>query len=946
MMNFFEKRDRWGNGFSLWILLGCLFFAPLCSWSLSQTHIENDLENWLPKDDPNALTLKWSMQQFDLDGHDGILVSWNHSSLLDPRIEKLAERLEGKPDEQGVRRGGLKQIARVTTPREIIARMVENGVERDEAIRRLRGLLIGAGPFKVRLTESGRQRQKEVQRELISKARTQLGMDMRILPAAIDYEPSQDELEHPEAGLTIKTARESEDGPTVPEPSEATIVEFDPIPQHDFQIQWSGRLDKTKGEKIQALARSLKGPATPSDPDGVPLVEECFQWIGSPVALSVVLSEAGEADKAETLELIRQAAVAVGVPAKDLHLGGRPVASTELNRSVKAAAWNRDVPLTKLHQRSLLLMSGLVGVLMTLLMFRSVKLSAMVLFVAYFTVFVTMSLVPVTGGSMNMVLVLMPTFLLVVTLSGAIHVCHYWQHAAVQDQATAIGRAVQVAAKPCLLATATTAIGLLSLLTSDLKPVRDFGVYSAVGAFVGLGAVLFLLPSLLQLFPVKQPREVVAETSRWEAYGRWCARHRTSIVVVYSAVTIATAVGLIWFRTETKVIRYFPPDSQIVQDYWFLEENLAGIVPVDVIVRFDRDSQMKLDFLERMEIVREIEHRMRAHPEITGAIALPDFRLATPKPPPDAGKLAIMGYNRRSHETERRIKQGEVSGIRSLFTVSQQGHDLREPGDAMLSQTGDELWRITAQTLLMSDTKPGELIHDIHQIAQSVLRFHAGTHHVVTGMVPVFLQTQDVLLRSLIHSFAVAYLVIMLIMVLTTRHLGAGFLLMLPNVAPIANVFGVISYFGIPVDIGTMMTTAIALGIAVDGTLHKLTWFRKGIAQGKSREEAVAQAVKHGGPAIWQTTAVLSIGMLALLPADLLLISRFGWLLAAIVFAAMWGDILYLPALLAGPLGTLVLKGNAPLTQSTSDISSSATTANIPPPHLGTSNLASEQSHR
>jgi predicted RND superfamily exporter protein len=944
MTNFFEKRDRWGNGFSLWILLGCLFLAPLCAWSLSQTRIENDLEHWLPEDDPNAVTLKWSMQQFDLDDHDGILVSWNHSSLLDPRVEKLAQRLEGIPDEQGIHRGGLKQISHVTTPREIIARMMENGVDRDEAIRRLRGMLIGAGPFKVRLTESGRQRQKELQRELIAKARTELGMDILILPADTDYEPLGDELEVAAAGLTIRPTRESEAGSTVPEPSKVTTVEFDPIPEHDFQVQWNGMLDKDKGEKIQALALSLKGPATPSDPDGVPLVDECFQWIGSPVAMSVVMSEAGEADKAGTLELIRQAAVAVGVPAKDLHLGGRPVANTELNRSVKAAAWNRDVPLTKFYQRSLLLMSGLVGVLMTLLMFRSVRLSAMVLFVAYFTVFVTMSLVPVTGGSMNMVLVLMPTFLLVITLSGAIHICHYWRHAAVQDQATAVGRAAQVATKPCLLATVTTAIGLLSLLTSDLKPVRDFGVYSAVGAFIGLGAILFLLPSLLQLFPLKQPQAVATEDSRWETYGRWCARHRMPIVAAYSAITLATAGGLIWFRTETKVIRYFPPESQIVQDYWFLEENLAGIVPVDVIVRFDRDSQLKLDFLERMEIVRNIENKMRAHPEITGAIALPDFRLPTPKPQPDAGKLAIMGYNRRAHETERRIKAGEVSGTRSLFTVSNQGHDLREPGDAVLSQTGDELWRITAQTLLMSDTKPDKLIRDIHQIAQSVLRFHAGTHHVVTGMVPVFLQTQDVLLRSLIQSFAVAYVVIMLVMMLTTRHFGAGFLLMLPNVAPIVNVFGLISYLGIPVDIGTMMTTSIALGIAVDGTLHKLTWFRKGIAQGKSRDDAVALAMKHGGPAIWQTTVVLSIGMLVLLPADLLLISRFGWLMAAIVFAAMWGDILYLPALLAGPLGTLVLKGSEPRPQPGVGIVASSATANVPPPHLRTSNLAPEQS--
>ena len=131
MTHFFEKRDRWGNGPSLWILLGCIFITPLCVWSLRHTHIENDIEHWLPDDNPNAVTLKWSMQQFKLDASDSILVSWDDSSLTDSRVEKLAERLVGKLDEQGVRRDGLKQVARVTTPRDVVTRMVEHNVDRE-----------------------------------------------------------------------------------------------------------------------------------------------------------------------------------------------------------------------------------------------------------------------------------------------------------------------------------------------------------------------------------------------------------------------------------------------------------------------------------------------------------------------------------------------------------------------------------------------------------------------------------------------------------------------------------------------------------------------------------------------------------------------------------------------------------------------------------------------
>lgn len=934
MTNFFEKRDRWGNGFSLWILLGCLFVAPLCVWSLRNTRIENDIEHWLPEDNPNAVTLRWSMEQFQLDASDSILVSWNDSSLTDSRVEKLAERLVGKLDEHGVRRNGLKQVARVTTPHNVVARMVEHGVERDDAIQRLEGVLVGRGALKVRLTEAGRQRRRELQRELLARAHTELGLDLQVLPAVQEFESLVGDP--PAESETDAAASET----AIPDPVETTVVEFDPIPQHDFQVRWKGMLLGKPHPKLRNLALSLKGSPTTKAPDGEPLVEDCFQAIGSPIALSVVLSEAGEADKSNAIALIREAAVAVGVPPDQLHLGGRPVASTALNQGVKAAVWNKSAKLSRFWERSVIGMSGLMGLLVAFSMLRSVKLSLLVLFVSYFTVFLTTAIVPMTGGSMNMVMVLMPTFLMVVVMSGAIHVAHYWRHAAFHNKQTAIVECFQMAAAPCTFATITTAIGVLSLLTSELRPVREFGMYSAVGSVIGLGAVLILLPTLIQLMPFQPPKPQEVDSTKWENFGRWCCQKRHWIVLSYSAVTVACCIGLNWFKTETKVIRYFPADAPIVKDYWFLEENLVGIVPVDVIVRFDRDSQTKMNFLERMEIVRSIENRMREHSEISGAIALPDFRPVSESLATDAGALSIMRHNKTATEMQRRIREGEVTGTKSFYSVAKQPSDLSHPGDAKLNQIEDELWRITAQCFIMTDTNFAELLQDVHKLTQSVLRRHAGTNHVVTGMVPVFLQTQTALIDSQVSSFGVAYLTVAIVMIFAVRNLFAGFLTMLPNVYPIGQIFGLISYFGIPVDIGTMMTASIAMGIGVDGTLHKLTWFRKGITDGKSREDSIALAVGHSGPAIWETSAVLALGMLMLYPSELLLVSRFGWLMAAIIAVAVAGDIIFLPALLGGTLGTILIKG---VKRQQAAAESAPLPSVVPQPHLGTINVPSSR---
>ena len=118
-----------------------------------------------------------------------------------------------------------------------------------------------------------------------------------------------------------------------------------------------------------------------------------------------------------------------------------------------------------------------------------------------------------------------------------------------------------------------------------------------------------------------------------------------------------------------------------------------------------------------------------------------------------------------------------------------------------------------------------------------------------------------------------------------------------------------ISLGGVPVDIGTMITASVAMGIAVDGTVHLLTWFRDGILAGHDRHEAVARALAHCGPALWQTSATIALAMLMAIFTDLLLVSRFGWIMSAAVTAALLADIALTPALLAGPLGGLIERG-------------------------------------
>ncbi|MFQ5731705.1 MAG: RND family transporter [Planctomycetaceae bacterium] len=911
MTHFFEKRDRWGNGMALWVLLGMVFLVPWAVWSLRKIDLHNDVENWLPKDDPQSRVLAWYREQFPVE--DRILVSWKGSTLNDHRVKRLADKLEGKRDAHGVRHGGIPYFKHVITPQEVIAGIQTSSkgtVETAEAIRRMEGVLIGSGMLKVELTAAGMRRKEAVQRMIVERAREQLGVELDV------------------AGRLVDTPVPFRESDADPEPaggeSEGAVEvyrEFDPAPEHHLQLAFRGmKPGARRTEQLREVLKNVRGRKTKQHPEGEPLVDRCFFFPGSPVALFVTLSEAGKEAPRDAIAALRAAAQDVGIPEKELHLGGRSVAGSELNREVKNSAWNRGYSLLLLHRRSPLLLSLIVGVALAFLMLRSARLATLVLIVAGYTVLVTVSLVPITHGSMNMVLVVMPTLLYVLTISAAIHVANYWKHAAHRNLRTAVVEAVTMARQPCVLAGVTTAIGLASLMTSPLRPVRDFGLYSAIGCLIALVVVLYCLPALLQFWPARQPKPREIERAGWKAIAGWLVRFRMPVTLFFLAAFGVCVYGLKDFRTETKVIKYFPDDARVVTDYHFLEDKLAGIIPVDVVVRFQKpgDGETGPDFLQRMEIVRNIEEKLRKHKEISGVIALPDFQQVRKPLPEDAGRTARFTYNGRVSDAETRAK-ADGSKARPFLTVAKRRFELNMDRNREFNVAeGDELWRITAQVAVMSDANYTDLTRELNDIAQQELRYHPGANHVVTGMVPVFLRTQQAVLDSLIRSFGIAFAVIAVVMMVVLRNPVSGLITMLPNLLPVGIVFGLISWARLPVDIGTMITASVALGIAVDGTLHLLTWFKSGILEGRSRKQAIEGALMHCGPAMWQTSAAVGIGLLMLAPAELLLIHRFGWLMAALIGAALVADVLFLPALLAGPLGTLIertTRGKTPALQ-------------------------------
>ena len=189
---------------------------------------------------------------------------------------------------------------------------------------------------------------------------------------------------------------------------------------------------------------------------------------------------------------------------------------------------------------------------------------------------------------------------------------------------------------------------------------------------------------------------------------------------------------------------------------------------------------------------------------------------------------------------------------------------------------------------------------------------------VFTGVVPVIYKAQRTLLVSLTESIGMAFVLIAAVMFLLLnpgrgasrlrpRNVGnaaaAAAVSMIPNVFPVVAVFGVLCHLGIRIDIGTMMVASVAMGVAVDDTIHFLTWFRDHLDAGMDRTAAVIETYRKVGPAMTQTTIVGGLGLFVFALSTFTPTQRFGVLMLVMLATALIGDLVLLPALLAGPLG-------------------------------------------
>ncbi len=677
-------------------------------------------------------------------------------------------------------------------------------------------------------------------------------------------------------------------------------------------------LNLDPAEAVSRLTGALIGPP----PAGVEANSPADDHAARQTCLVLTLSDAARANLHGAIDTIKRVAVQeCGIPEASFHMGGPPV---------------DNVSIDKAGQTSVTVLFGLslvVGGIVSWWSLKSPTLVTLVIASGVYSMFASLAIVWYSGYPVDAILLTMPSLVYVATTSGAIHLANYYrdQLAETGVQEGAAGHAVQHALLPLSLATGTTAVGLATLGVSELVPIRMFGIFSALGVLTSFIILVTLMPAALELFPPKLKIGVAAggneesaswrpiESSPWWKVGEWITRHHALTATACLLVMAGVGYGMTRVESSVQLMRLFSPKARIRADYKWLEDHLGPLVPMEILVRID-DTTCPLNFLERMELVGEIQREIGGLDEVGSSLSTVTFgrSLDVGESGDGIGGVAgrAIGLNGR---TRRSVLNRRLTAHRDDFLAGDYLREARVAGSD--GEVHDqELWRISARVSAVKEVDYALFKADLQKKIDPILaRLEsegvAGVSVDYTGLVPLVYKAQHSLLDGLKIGFIWDFAIIVAVMILLCRAASAGLVLLLPAAFPAIMVFGsmgwgnaILKSLGtgnLLIDIGTVMAPSVALGVTVDDVVHFMLWFRRGIAEGLDRRQATMLAYKGCARAMYQSWGVIGIGLSVFSLSPFGPTQRFGYMMLSMLTVALVGNLVFLPALLSGPLGAV-----------------------------------------
>ncbi|MEC9465794.1 MAG: MMPL family transporter [Myxococcota bacterium] len=571
-----------------------------------------------------------------------------------------------------------------------------------------------------------------------------------------------------------------------------------------------------------------------------------------------------------------------------LSVGGGPIIDTDMDG------------LTISESRLFGVLAAILNMIITLLLFRhwpGVVIPAMTVAL---TVLWTLGLIGLSGQPIGVVHVILPMLLLAVGVSDSVHLLSEYQkerpHSSSREEAIAITMAK--VSLPCLLTSLTTAAGMLSLSLAPIPPIQSMGVFAAIGVLLAYFISMLLVPALLSYTGLKLPAQKRDESQEgWSIFlakiARFSTRNNKAITFITAIIIVLSIAGASQLVVETNFIDSFRKTSNTRSQAEHIDKTLGGTSSLQVTI----DTG------------------------VPGGVKEPEF-------------LAKLLQWQTWLETE----TDDIKSTMSIANVVTEVHEVMTDGTEGQDALPKTREAVAQELMLYENGDPDglfRLVTDDYQVARLSLRtINGGTRSAnrmietarekgaeifgptvdvqFTGISHMFVKMTENLTNGQIRSYLAAFAMILLMMIGVLKSPYLGLLSMIPNLLPIIITLGLMGALQINLDFITLLIACIAIGIAVDDTIHFLVRFKRELESTGDYETASRHTLQSAGRAMLFTTLILCGGFLVFIPSSMISIALFGALVALTVALALLSDFFVTPALLAllRPINTENSKGD------------------------------------
>jgi predicted RND superfamily exporter protein len=507
--------------------------------------------------------------------------------------------------------------------------------------------------------------------------------------------------------------------------------------------------------------------------------------------------------------------------------------------------------------------------------------------IVWSTLLLTVAIIQLTGGYLEIMSSTIAPILLCVGVADAIHMISKYDDARESgfSKHNSIIEMLKTLGSATFLTSLTTAIGFATLFTSTVMPMRRFGIYTAAGVLIAYLVTIFFLPVILSRLKSKRIFDEKSG-SFYPLLQKWLNKlaglnrlNYRKVVILGLLVTVIFSIGITKIEVNGKVFDDVGDDTELMQDSHFFSEQIAPQFPMEFLINTEEpDGALSVDLLQR---VSQFEQKLLEYPEIHRVVGL----------------HTLMGE------------------VHRVLTDGERNKDLNNPlpeSDQAIAQytllmeinEADELYnlvdfdyrklRITAQT----EDAGSKRINEIRDEFRSEMkRLFPDEEVTVTGTTILSADLTDKIVYSLAWSIMLAIIAITLIMATLFKSFKMALIALVPNLIPLLIVGGVMGYAGVDIKPSTAVIFTIALGIAVDDSIHYLARFRIEYLKSKAMLPSLTATTVRTGRAIIVTSLILIAGFGTLITSAFTSTAMMGILVCTTIFGALLADLFVLPSL-------------------------------------------------